>query len=81
VSPFRKRSEPEPTVPVAHGAPTITAQLEDGPLKGRVVQAAPVEGRPKTIDVDAPDGGACRYCLAEWTQSGLAASYTFLYRV
>ncbi|MDX6702373.1 MAG: hypothetical protein QOF26_2599, partial [Baekduia sp.] len=23
----------------------------------------------------------CRYCLAEWTQSGPSAVYTFLYRV
>ena len=40
-----------------------------------------VEGRPpKTIDV--PDeAGACRYCLADWVQSGRSAAYTFLYRV
>ena len=82
MSPFRKRSAPEPPPRVANGAPSISAQLDDGPLQGRVVEAATVEGRPpKTIDVDDPDGGACRYCLAQWTQSGGEASYTFLYRV
>ena len=60
---------------------TLTATLEDGPLEGSSVEAEMVEGRPpKTIDV--PDaGGACRYCLADWVQSGRSAEYTFLYRV
>ena len=59
--------------------PTITALLEDGPLKGRHVSAEVVEGRPpKTVDVSA-DGSTCRYCLAEWVQSGSSALYTFLY--
>jgi hypothetical protein len=62
--------------------PTITAVLEGGPLAGRRLEAAVVEGRPpKTLDVDADDGGKCRYCLAEWAQAGPTAVYTFLYRV
>jgi hypothetical protein len=83
VSPFRKRPDaPEPPPRVANGAPTISAQLDDGPLEGRVLPTATVEGRPpKTIDVDDPGDGACRYCLAQWSQSGAAATYTFLYRV
>jgi hypothetical protein len=64
------------------GAPTITAELNDGPLKGRRIDAETVEGRPpKTIDVGAEDGGSWRYCLAQWTQNGRSAAYTFLYRV
>jgi hypothetical protein len=60
---------------------TMTATLEDGPLEGSSVEAEMVEGRPpKTIDVPG-DGGACRYCLADWVQSGPSAAYTFLYRV
>jgi hypothetical protein len=63
-------------------ATTITATLEDGPLEGSSIEAEVVEGRPpKTIDVPAGDGSTCRYCLAEWAQSGPSASYTFLYRV
>ena len=62
--------------------PTITASLEDGPLKGRRLETRLVEGRPpKTIDVPADDGSTCRYCLAEWVQSGQSAAYTFLYGV
>jgi hypothetical protein len=62
--------------------PTITAELEDGPLKGRRLETPLLEGRPpKTIDVPADDGSTCRYCLAEWAQTGQAAAYTFLYRV
>jgi hypothetical protein len=42
-------------------ATTIVAELEDGPLKGRSVEAEIVEGRPrKTIDVPAGDGTICR---------------------
>jgi hypothetical protein len=60
----------------------ITALLEDGPLKGRRLETELVEGRPpKTIDVPGDDGTTCRYCLAEWTQAGPSAVYTFLYRV
>jgi hypothetical protein len=62
--------------------PTITASLEDGPLKGRRLETRLVEGRPpKTIDVRGDDGSTCRYCLAEWVQSGHSAAYTFLYGV
>jgi hypothetical protein len=63
-------------------ATIIVAQLEDAPMKGRSVEAAIVEGRPpKTIDVPAGDGITCRYCLADWVQTGRRAVYTFLYRV
>jgi len=62
--------------------PTISARLEDGPLRGTRVEAQVVEGRPpSTVDVPADDGSTCRYCLAEWVQSGPSAAYTFLYRV
>jgi hypothetical protein len=63
-------------------APTITAMLEDGPLRSRSIEADLVEGRPpKTIDVPGDDSSTCRYCLAKWSQSGGSAAYTFLYRV
>ena len=63
-------------------APTITAVLEDGPLQGTRIEAEIVEGRPpKTIDAPADDGSTCRYCLADWVQSGRSAAYTFLYLV
>ncbi len=62
--------------------PTITAVLEGGPLSGRRLEAAVVEGRPpKTLDVEAHDGSTYRYCLAEWAQAGSTAVYTFLYPV
>ena len=62
--------------------PTITATLDDGPLQGIRIEAQVVEGRPpSTVDVPAEDGSTCRYCLAEWAQSGPSAAYTFLYRV
>jgi hypothetical protein len=62
--------------------PTITARLGDGPLPGTRIEAQVVEGRPpSTIDVPADDSSTCRYCLAEWAQSGPSATYTFLYRV
>ena len=62
--------------------PTITAVLERGPLAGRHTDVDVVEGRPpKTIDVSADDGSRCRYCLADWTQTGPSAIYTFLYLV
>ena len=61
---------------------TVTAVLDDGPLKGRRLQTQFLEGRPpKTIDVPADDGSNCRYCLAAWVQTGPSAVYTFLYRV
>jgi hypothetical protein len=62
--------------------PTITAALDDGPLRGTRVEAEVVEGRPpSTVNVPADDGSTCRYCLAEWMQGGPSAVYTFLYRV
>jgi hypothetical protein len=62
--------------------PTITAVLEHGPLAGRRIDVDVVEGRPpKTIDMPADDGSRCRYCLADWTQTGPSAIYTFLYLV
>jgi len=61
---------------------TITATFTDGPLEGKSFEAAVVEGRPpKVIDMPVEQGGTCRYCLADWVQSGSSAVYTFLYRV
>jgi hypothetical protein len=61
---------------------TVTARFIDGPLKEKRTESAVVEGRPpKVIDVPADDGATYRYCLAEWTQAGSSARYTFLYRV
>jgi hypothetical protein len=61
---------------------TITAVLDDGPLRGERVEVHVVQGRPpSTVDVPADDGSTCRYCLAQWAQSGPSAVYTFLYRV
>jgi hypothetical protein len=68
--------------PVAEPARIITATLKDGPLEGSSLDTEVVEGRPpKTLDVPADDGSTCRYCLADWVQSGRSAAYTFLYRV
>jgi hypothetical protein len=51
-------------------------------MQGKTVEVEAVEGRPpKTIDVPDEKGGACRYGLAEWTQEGMTAAYTFLYAV
>jgi hypothetical protein len=79
----RVQPAPEPDRAVhPRGAPTIVAELADGPLKGRSVDVEAVEGRPpKTVDVAAPDGDTCRYGLAKWTQAGHAAAYAFLYRL
>jgi hypothetical protein len=61
---------------------TITAVLDDGPLRGERIETHVVQGRPpSTIDVPADDTSTCRYCLAQWAQSGPSAMYTFLYRV
>ena len=61
---------------------SITAALDDGPLRGKRIEAQVVESRPpSTVDVPAADGSTCRYCLAQWVQSGPSAVYTFLYRV
>ena len=58
---------------------TITAALDDGPLRGKRIEAQVIEGRPpSTIDVPADDGTACRYCLEQWAQGGPSAAYTFL---
>ena len=63
-------------------APTISAMLTDGPLRGRSIRVGLVEARPpRTIDVPGNDGSTCRYCLAEWTQAGPSAAYSYLYRV
>ena len=60
----------------------ITAVLQSGPLAGRHIDVDVVEGRPpKTTDVRADDGSTCRYCLADWTQTGSSAKYSFLYLV
>ncbi len=68
--------------PESPGGPTVSAELVDGPLKGRSVDVGLVEGRPPhTVEVQADDGTTCRYCLTEWTQSGPSAPYSFLYRV
>ena len=61
--------------------PMVTAAFIDGPLKGSRIDVEVVEGRPpRTLDLP-DDRGSCRYCLAEWTQAGPSADYTFLYRV
>ena len=70
-----------PATPSPETAPTVTATLKDGPLESVSIEVEMVEGRPpKTIDALADDG-SCRYCLADWVQSGRSAAYTFLYRV
>jgi hypothetical protein len=72
----------EPDAREQESGPTISAKLGDGPLQGRSIDAELVEGRPpKTIDVPGDDSSVCRYCLAEWSQSGPSAAYTFLYHV
>ena len=46
------------------------------------MEVAAVEGRPpKILNVPVDHAKTCRYCLAEWTQIGMSAVYTFLYRV
>ncbi|HEX6388317.1 MAG TPA: hypothetical protein VFZ89_02690 [Solirubrobacteraceae bacterium] len=51
-------------------------------MDGTKIDIEPVEGRPpKTIDAPGPGEGTSRYCLAEWTQAGHSAVYTFLYEV
>lgn len=60
----------------------MQAQLTDGPLKGRLVEVEPVEGRPPaTIDLENDDESTVRYCLSELDQKGMTAAYTFLYAV
>ena len=80
-------SRQDPHVP--NGLPTespyaaaVQALLKDGPMKGQIIEVEAVEGRPPmTIDVPDEKGGACRYCLGELAQEGIAAAYTFLYAV
>ena len=68
--------------PDQQAGPTVSAVLTDGPLKGRSVDVALVEARPpSTVELRADDDTTCRYCLADWTQEGPSALYTFLYRV
>ena len=51
-------------------------------MQGRTLEVEPLEGRPpKTIDVPDEEHGTWRYCLAEWSQQGMTAVYTFLYAV
>ncbi len=51
-------------------------------MQGNAVEVEAVEGRPPpTIDAPAEKGGAWRYCLAQLTQEGTTAAYTFLYAV
>jgi hypothetical protein len=57
---------------------TIVALLEGRPLAGRrVARRWSKVARRKTIEVDADDGGRCRYCLAEWAEVGRSAVHTF----
>jgi hypothetical protein len=66
----------------AEAGPTLTATFADGPLEGKSIEVEVVEGRPpKIIDVPVDHGRTCRYCLADWVQTGSSAVYTFLYRV
>jgi 3',5'-cyclic AMP phosphodiesterase CpdA len=72
----------EAVAPARGAGPTIVAVLDGGPLADRRFEVDVVEGRPpRTIDVDADDGRTFRYCLAQWTQAGPSAVYTFLYPV
>lgn len=60
----------------------MRALLEGGPLQGGTVEVEAVEGRPpKTIDLPDEKGATCRYCLAQWNQEGMTATYAFLYDV
>ena len=68
--------------PEQPAGPTVSAVLTDGPLKRLCVDVELVEARPpSTVELRADDGTTCRYCLAEWTQAGPSALYSFLYRV
>jgi hypothetical protein len=78
----RPRATSEASASGQDVGPTITATLDDGPLRGGRIEAQVVQGRPpSTIDAPADDGSTYRYCLAEWAQSGPSAAYTFLYPV
>jgi hypothetical protein len=66
---------------MAGAGPTVSAELRDGPLSGKTVDVAVVEGRaPATIDVPDEEG-LCRYCVDGWVDTGRSAPYSFLYRV
>jgi len=57
----------------------VEAVSKDGPLERERLEMEPVEGRPpSTIDVPDDEGGSLRYCLAECTQEGMSADYTFV---
>ena len=48
---------------MAGAPPTVAAQLRDGPLSGKTIDVAVIEGRaPATIDVP-DDEGMCRYVV------------------
>ena len=82
--PARRRiptSSVKSTAPPRQAGPTIIAPARGWTSGGPALEAE-VEGRPpRTIDVEADDGSTYRYCLAEWTQAGPSAVYTFLYPV
>ena len=66
---------------VCAARPTFAALRADGPHRCTRIDVEVVESRPpRTLGVP-DDSGPCRYCLAEWTQAGPSANYTFLYRV
>lgn len=49
-------------------------------MQGKRVEMEPVEGRPpKTVVVSDEEDRVYHYGLAEWTQKGMTAVYTFLY--
>ena len=60
----------------------MEAVLTNGPLEGTKLDVEPVEGRPpSTLEVADGDAQVLRYCLAEWTQAGMSAEYSYLYPV
>lgn len=60
----------------------MEAILIDGPLAGMELEVEPVEGRPpRTVEVSDSHGRTLRYCLAEWTQEGMSADYSYLHPV
>ena len=60
----------------------MEAVLKNGPLKGKKLDVEPVAGRPpSTLDVSDEKRGTLRYCLAELTQGGMSADYSFLYEI
>lgn len=65
------------------GGESVRARLENGPMKGEMIDVDLVEARPpKTIEVSAAlQEVTYRYCLSRWTQAGDTAAYTFLYPV